>query len=101
MIVGDGAAWIWNIAGELFPGAIEIVDLFHAKGRLGRRQGDLWPRHRPRRSMGPKTCGELEAGRIDTVVETLGRTRTVKALREGYLETNRTECDTHSSVDKA
>ena len=36
VILGDGAAWIWNIAYGLncCPGAIEIVDLFHAKGRL-------------------------------------------------------------------
>jgi hypothetical protein len=32
--LGDGAAWIWNLADELFPGAIQIVDLFHAKQHL-------------------------------------------------------------------
>jgi len=26
-ILGDGAAWIWNIAGAKFPGATQIVDL--------------------------------------------------------------------------
>ena len=34
VVIGDGAPWIWNIAGELFPGAIQIVDLFHAKQHL-------------------------------------------------------------------
>ena len=34
VVLGDGAAWIWNLAAEQFPGAIEIVDLFHAKQRL-------------------------------------------------------------------
>ena len=34
VILGDGAPWIWNIADELFPNAIQIVDLFHAKERL-------------------------------------------------------------------
>lgn len=34
VILGDGAAWIWNIAEELFPDAIQIVDLFHAKQHL-------------------------------------------------------------------
>lgn len=29
-VLEDGAAWIWNIAHELFPGSIEIVDRFHA-----------------------------------------------------------------------
>ena len=32
--LGDGAAWTWNLADELFPGAIQIVDLFHAKQHL-------------------------------------------------------------------
>ena len=33
-VLGDGALWIWNLADELFPGAIQIVDLYHAKGHL-------------------------------------------------------------------
>ena len=34
VVIGDGAEWIWNLAAEQFPGAIEIVDLYHAKGHL-------------------------------------------------------------------
>ncbi len=34
VVLGDAAPWIWNIADEQFPGAIQIVDLFHAKGHL-------------------------------------------------------------------
>ena len=34
VVIGDGAEWIWNLAGEQFPAAIEIVDLYHAKGHL-------------------------------------------------------------------
>jgi hypothetical protein len=30
IILGDGAVWIWNIADECFPFAIQIVDLYHA-----------------------------------------------------------------------
>ena len=33
-ILGDGAAWIWNIATAKFPGATQIVDLFHAREHL-------------------------------------------------------------------
>jgi len=33
-ILGDGAAWIWNIAGSKFPEATQIVDLFHARQHL-------------------------------------------------------------------
>jgi len=33
-IVADGAKWIWNLADEDYPDAIQILDLFHAKGHL-------------------------------------------------------------------
>jgi hypothetical protein len=29
-VIGDGAAWLWNIAEEHFYGAIQIIDLYHA-----------------------------------------------------------------------
>jgi hypothetical protein len=31
VVVGDGAPWIWNLVAEHFPGAVQIVDLYHAK----------------------------------------------------------------------
>ncbi len=34
VVLGDGALWIWNLADELFPGAVQIVDLYHAKHHL-------------------------------------------------------------------
>jgi hypothetical protein len=33
-ILGDGAAWIWNLAAQHFPAATQIVDLFHAREHL-------------------------------------------------------------------
>jgi hypothetical protein len=33
-ILGDGAAWIWNIASSQFPEATQIVDLFHAREHI-------------------------------------------------------------------
>ena len=34
VVLGDGAPWIWNFTDEHFPDAIQIVDIFHAKGHL-------------------------------------------------------------------
>ena len=34
VVIGDGAAWIWNLSEEYFPGAVEIVDYMHAKSHL-------------------------------------------------------------------
>jgi hypothetical protein len=33
-VLGDGARWIWNMAGMYFPFAVHIVDLYHAREHL-------------------------------------------------------------------
>ena len=32
--LGDGAAWIWTMAGKLYPHATHIVDIYHAREHL-------------------------------------------------------------------
>jgi hypothetical protein len=32
--IGDGAAWIWTMAGALYPHATHIVDIYHAREHL-------------------------------------------------------------------
>ena len=34
IVLGDGAPWIWNRADAHFPGAVQIVDLYHAREHL-------------------------------------------------------------------
>jgi len=34
IIIGDGAAWIWKWAEDNYPGAIQILDYYHAKEKL-------------------------------------------------------------------
>ena len=34
VVMGDGAEWIWNLADIHFPGAIQILDIFHAREHL-------------------------------------------------------------------
>jgi len=68
VVLGDGAIWIWNLADEHFPGAIQIVDLYHAKGHLwdvaksiydaGSDLGAQWAKQRR---------DELDDGAIDYV----------------------------------
>jgi hypothetical protein len=71
-VLGDGAPWIWNLADELFPGAVQIVDLFHAKGHLwdvakaiygaGSDIGEQWAKQRR---------DELDDGKIDAILTAL------------------------------
>src|ERR1035441_9318852 len=43
VVIGDGAEWIWNIAEQHFPGAIQIVDLYHARQHLWELARKLFP----------------------------------------------------------
>ena len=93
VVIGDGAEWIWNLSAEQFPGAIEIVDLYHAKGHLcdvakalygaGTDLAERWGKHRR---------DELEAGRIDAILTALhAHSQTCDEARKciDYLTRNR------------
>jgi hypothetical protein len=43
VVMGDGAEWIWNLAEPYFPGAVQIVDLFHARQHLWELARKLYP----------------------------------------------------------
>jgi hypothetical protein len=69
VVLGDGAPWIWNLAGEQFPGAIEIVDLFHAKQHLAELAAALWGANSETYPYWlSRRYTELEAGEIESLV---------------------------------
>jgi hypothetical protein len=41
--MGDGAQWIWNLAEQHFPGAVQIVNLNHARQHLWELVRKLYP----------------------------------------------------------
>jgi len=43
VVMGDGAEWIWNLAAQHFPGAVQIVDLYHARQHLWELARKLHP----------------------------------------------------------
>lgn len=43
VVMGDGAEWIWNVADQHFPGATQIVDLYHARQHLWELARKLHP----------------------------------------------------------
>jgi hypothetical protein len=43
VVMGDGSHWIWNLADRHFPGAIQIVDLYHAREHLWDLARKLYP----------------------------------------------------------
>lgn len=93
VIIGDGAKWIWNIADEQFPKAIQIIDLFHAKGTISNAAkaifgadsdfGAQWAKERR---------DDLDNGKLDVIIEKLKPfTRQSKEARQcrDYIIHNR------------
>ena len=93
VVIGDGAEWIWNLSAEQFPGAIEIVDIYHAKGHLcdvakaiygaGTDLAVRWGKDRQ---------DELDPGRFDAILTALRAHReTCEEARKciDYLTRNR------------
>ena len=93
VVIGDGATWIRKLADELFPGAVEVVDLFHAKQHLSdvakavhgptSDLGRVWARQRH---------AELDEGRLDDLLAALAvHAPTSEEARRclGYVTVNR------------
>jgi hypothetical protein len=64
VVIGDGAKWIWNLADEHFPGATQIVDLYHAKEHLCELIRALFPEAETQASVKKEWYALLEAGNI-------------------------------------
>ena len=96
IVLGDRAKWIWGIADEHFPGATQIVDLYHAREHLAKvaklvhgstsKKCQAWLSARRQ---------ELDAGDVKTITAALSRLRPKeKAVRKeiktemGYFRRN-------------
>ncbi|MEI6350665.1 MAG: ISKra4 family transposase, partial [Verrucomicrobiota bacterium] len=42
VFIGDGAAWVWEVARVNFPGAVHILDFYHAAEHLAELCGALY-----------------------------------------------------------
>jgi hypothetical protein len=91
VILGDGAVWIWNIADREFPGAVQIVDLYHAREHLWGLASKLFPtdeRHKKR--WANQLQNKLDKGKIESLVHQL---RSLPAANPEAAELVRTEAD--------
>lgn len=73
VVIGDGAEWIWNIAQQYFPGAIQIVDIFHARQHLWNLARLLHPGNTKRQNqwIGLHQKRWLDDGKIDKLAASL------------------------------
>jgi len=92
VVIGDGAEWIWNLAKEHFPGAIEIVDLFHARQHLWNLARLLYPSDNKRRNawIGLHQKRWLDKGKIAKLVASL---RSIQDIDDDLAKKIRNEAD--------
>jgi len=74
VVIGDGAAWLWNIASECFPHAIQILDTFHAKEHVhevakavfgaGTDLAQQWAQ---------QCCEEMDRGQIQALIAAIAK----------------------------
>lgn len=72
VVVADGAVWIWNIADREFPGAVQIVDIYHARQHLWVLAGKLFASDERRRKRWAKELEKkLDEGKIELLVKNI------------------------------
>ncbi len=73
VVIGDGAEWIRNIANQHFPGAIRIVDLYHARQHLWGLARKLYPNQEAEQRRWMMIHQDmLDEGKIEDLVAALG-----------------------------
>jgi hypothetical protein len=92
VVMGDGAEWIWNLAAEHFPEAVQIVDLYHACEHLWELARKLYPTDLGKQKAWVKVHQKrlLEKGKISQLVSAL---RALKPDSPEVAEKIRSEAD--------
>jgi hypothetical protein len=74
IVLGDGAKWIWGIAQEHFPGATEIVDLYHAREHLAKVAKLLYGIKAPQsQEWLAARRDELDDGKVEAVIAAMSQ----------------------------
>jgi hypothetical protein len=92
VVIADGAEWIWNTADQHFPGATQIVDLYHARQHLWELARKLYPNQQAEqeRWMVIHKDTLLDEGKIEDLVASL---RSLAAPSPELTEKIRIEAD--------
>jgi hypothetical protein len=99
VVLGDGAHWIWDLAEEHFPGAVQIVDLWHAKQHVWNVAHAVFGRGAAAGAIWAETaCTWLVQGKITTLVAAIqalpsvapppGQRRSVPEVEADYFARN-------------
>ncbi len=65
VVLGDGAVWIWRLVAEHFPGAVQIVDIWHAREHVWKVARAVFGANTPEASAWAEhACSLLLEGKI-------------------------------------
>jgi len=92
VVMGDGAEWIWNLADLHFPGAVQIVDLYHARQHLWELARKLYPNDEASQKAWIKAHQKrlLDKGKIEKLVLAI---RSIHSTNPEVADKIRTEAD--------
>ncbi len=86
VVIADGAIWIWNLADLHFPGAIQIVDLYHAREHLWETAALLLPNDAAAKKRWVAPLQDLlDGGEIEALVGRLREIASEPALAQPAL----------------
>jgi hypothetical protein len=99
VVIGDGAHWIWDLAEEHFPGAVQIVDLYHAQEHVWDVAHAVFGRTTQKGiSWAKDACDLLVHGKIEDLVTEIcklpaiapppGKSKSIPQQAVGYFTTN-------------
>jgi len=90
VVMGDGAEWIWNLAEQHFPGAVHIIDLYHARQHLWDIARMLHPNNGGEQKAWMRVHQKrlLDKGKIEKLVNAL---RAIRPTNPEVTEKIRTE----------
>ena len=91
VVMGDGAEWIWNLVEQHFPGAVQIVDLYHARQHLWELARKLHPNDELNQKAWMKIHQKrLDRGKIEKLVSAI---RSIVSNNPEVVEKTRIEAD--------
>ena len=100
LFLGDGSHWIWNLADELFPGAIQVLDYWHLCENVWKAAHELLFDEAERNSWAKKVTEHLRYGRIEQAISAIEALKTSKPEQTekkeavlGYIRNNKKRMD--------
>ena len=97
LFLGDGSPWVWNLADELFPHAIQVLDYWHLCENVWKASHLIFIDEEEKRHWVENITEKmLRQGKVDEAIKTIKST-TIRTEEEkkavetllGYIENNR------------